>query len=156
MQLHTCYGTCTRDVAASYWPAVEAATTKFPLDVAASLEPVVAAAAIMSFIDVAASLKPADEAAAILSSPLAHSSYNSLSRDCDMRSVVSGKLGSRLQCWRTLVFFDFFMPSQLGEQVAICTFLHELLEAKGGAGSSIGARSCPMSCLMRVSTYRSV
>ena len=27
------------DVAASHWPAVEAATTKFPLDVAASLVP---------------------------------------------------------------------------------------------------------------------
>ena len=81
-------GLVLRDVAASYWPAVEAATTKFPLDVAASLEPVVAAAAIMSFLDVAASLEPAVEAAAILSSPLAHSSYNSLSRDCDVRSVV--------------------------------------------------------------------
>ena len=76
------------DVAASHWPAVEAATTKFPLDVAASLVPAVAAAAIMSFLDVAASLESAVEAAAILSSLLAHSFYNLLSHDCDMRSVV--------------------------------------------------------------------
>ena len=145
----TCCGTCTRDVAASCWPAVEAAT-KFPLDVAASLVPAVAAAEIMSFPDVAASLESAVEAAAL---------YSHIRSTIRCRTIAtcglwsSGKLGSRLQFWRTLVFFDFFMPSQLGEQVATCTFLHELLEARNGAGSSIGALSCSMSCLMRVSTY---
>ena len=122
MQLRTCYGTCTRDVAASYWPAVEAATTKFPLDVAASLQPAVAAAAIMSFLDVAASLEPAVEAAANcpLHSLIRPTIHCRAIVTCDLWS--SGKLGSRLQCWRTLVFFDFFIPSQLGEQVATCTF----------------------------------
>ena len=89
----------------------------------------------MSFLDYAASLEPAVEAAAILSSLLALSFYNSLSHDCDMRSVVFRQARqSPPVFWRTLVFFDFFMPSQLGEQMATCTFLHELLEARGGAG----------------------
>ena len=112
-------------------------------DVAASLWPAVEAAAIMSFLDVAASLVPAVAAAAILSSPLAHSSCNSLSRDCDMRSVVFRQARQSPPMLENTRFLRFLMPSPLGGQVATCTFLHELLEARGGAGSSIGARSCP-------------
>ena len=107
--------------------------------------PAVAAAAIMSFLDVAASLEPAVDAAAILSSLLALSFYNSLSHDCDMRSVVFRQARQSS---------PVFGEHQLGEQVATCTFLHELLEARGAAGSSIGALSCPMTCPMKVSAYR--
>ena len=55
---------CLKDVAASYWPAVEAATTKFPPDVAASLVPAVEAATTKFPLDVAASLVPAVAVAA--------------------------------------------------------------------------------------------
>ena len=93
--------------------------------------------------DVAASLVPVVAAAAILSSPLVHSSCNSLLRHSDMRSVVFREAQQSPPMLENTRFLRFLMPSPLGGQVATCTFLHELLEARGGAGSSIGARSCP-------------
>ena len=81
----------------------------------------------------------------------AHSSHTSSSHDCDMRSVVFRQARQSPPVLESTRFLR-----SLHAVTARCASgdLHFPPRTARGAGSSIGARSCPMSCPMRVSTYR--